>query len=58
MTFSYYLNPNYLGKISKVIQKYQVTNKGLLSQFENVKVIKGADVVEVNSWAVRNLPSF
>ena len=52
MKFAYDLIPNYPGKMSELIQKYQCTKKCLLSQFENFEVLKGTDVVEVPSWTV------
>ena len=48
--------PNYPVKMSKLIQKYQCNDEGLLSQFEKDKIIKGTDVFEVPSWAVVNIP--
>ena len=41
-----------------MIKKYQGTDKYLLSQFEKVKVLKGADVVELPSWDVVHFISF
>ena len=58
MIFSCDLISNYPGKISKLIQNHQGTDKGFLSRFENVEVLKGTDVVEVSTWAVRKFPYF
>ena len=42
----------------KLIQKYQGYDKALLCKFVKVEVLKGADVVQVKSWAVINFSSF
>ena len=45
--FAYFIIPDYLGKLYKLVQNYQGTDESLLYDFEKVEVLKGADVVEV-----------
>ena len=58
MNFSYDLIRNYSGKMPKLIQKYQGSDKSLLCQFSGVECIKGMEVFQVPSLAVSHFPPF
>ena len=56
--FEYYYIPNYSGKMSKLIQKYQGSEEALLCEFAKVELIKGGEMFRVPSWAVSHFGSF
>ena len=42
--------------MSKLVQKYQGSDKALLCNFLKFEALKGVDVVQVTSWDVKDLP--